>query len=367
MRSISKELAKKHEVVVYTTTALDSKHDFDPKEEEVDGYRVIYFKRAFRPLCYSGILGQLNLSFDMMKAVKQNLRKFDVVHVHSWQQFPDIMVGYYANKYKIPWVLQVHGSLSEIMPKQKLKRIFDLLWGYELLSTASKIIALNQTELQQYLRMGVFEDKIEIILNGTDLSDYDNLPSKKAFKKKLGLNEDERIVLYLGRIHKIKGIDVLVKAFANIDGKLNNVRLVIVGPDDGYLVELEALIKALGIDDNVLIPGPLYGVDKLGAYVDADVYVLPSRYETSPMTVLESVACGTPVILTDVCGIAEYFRDKTGLVVKTGSTAHLQEALVELLMNREKQKYFREECKSVIKQFSILVTVKKLEEIYKEL
>ena len=82
-------------------------------------------------------------------------------------------------------------------------------------------------------------------------------------------------MLCLGRIHRIKGIDILVKAFANIIEKLKDVRLVVVGPDDGYLGELVALIKALKMEDNVLITGPLYGRDKLEAHVDAKVYVLP--------------------------------------------------------------------------------------------
>ena len=101
--------------------------------------------------------------------------------------------------------------------------------------------------------MGVPEEKIAIIPNGIDLSEYASLPPEGSFKKKFGIKEKEKIVLYLGRIHKIKGIDILVKAFANVIKKLDSVRLVVVGPDDGYLSELQALIKALRIEDNVLI------------------------------------------------------------------------------------------------------------------
>jgi len=138
-----------------------------------------------------------------------------------------------------------------------------------------------------------------------------------------------------------------------------------VGPDDGYLGELEALTKALKIEDNVLISGPLYGKNKLEAYVDADVYVLPSRYEIWGMTVLEAIACGTPIVSTENCGIMEYFRDKVGLVVKPYSN-HLGEALLEMLTNQEKQKIFRENCKTVIEKFSVSETVSKLEEVYEK-
>jgi len=173
-------------------------------------------------------------------------------------------------------------------------------------------------------------------------------------------------VLYLGRIHRIKGIDILVRAFAEVIEKLDNVSLVVVGPDDGYLGELEALIRVLKIENNVLIIGPLYGRDNLEAYVDADVYVLPSRYEIWGITVFEAMACGTPIILTENCGIAEHFKDKAGLVVKTDSL-NLQEALLEMLMNREKQKIFRENCKTVMQKFNISETVSRLEKVYEEL
>jgi len=210
------------------------------------------------------------------------------------------------------------------------------------------------------------EKKIEIIPNGIDLSEYGNQPHKRTFKKKFGIGEDERTVLYLGRIHRIKGIDIFVKAFASVIEKLDDVKLVVVGPDDGYLGELEALTKVLKIEDKVLILGPLYGKNKLEAYVDADVYALPSRYETFPMSVLEAVACGTPVILTENCGITEYFRDKVGLVVNPDSN-HLREALLEILLDQDKQDSFRESCNTVIEEFSISKTVSKLEEVYEEI
>jgi len=227
----------------------------------------------------------------------------------------------------------------------------------------SKIVALSRMEAEQYRGMGVPEEKIAIIPNGIDLAEYADLPPKGSFKKRFDMDEDEKIVLYLGRIHRIEGIDILVKAFADVVEELDDVRLVIVGPDDGYLGELEALIKALKIEDNVLITGPLYDKDKLEAYVDADAYVLPSRYETFPMTVLEAVACGTPIILSENCGIAEYFKDKVGLVVKPDSS-HIQEALLEMLLNQKRQNIFRENYKTVIEKFNISNTVSKLEICY---
>ena len=89
------------------------------------------------------------------------------------------------------------------------------------------------------------KEKIAIIPNGIDLSEYADLPPKGSFKRKFGIEEDEKIVLYLGRIPRIKGLDILVKAFAKVIEKIEGVRLVVVGHDDGYLGKLVALIKAL--------------------------------------------------------------------------------------------------------------------------
>jgi glycosyltransferase involved in cell wall biosynthesis len=221
-------------------------------------------------------------------------------------------------------------------------------------------------EAEQYKNIGVPEEKIEIIPNGIDMSQYADQPSKGSFKKKFSIKDNGKIVLYLGRIHRIKGIDILVEAFANVLKKLENVKLVVVGPDDGFLGELKQLIKALKVEDDVIMPGPLYGREKLEAYVDADFYVLPSRYETFPMTVLEAVACGKPVILTEKCGVAEYFRNKVGLVVKPDSK-HLEEALLELLLNREKRAIFEKNSKTVIEKFTISQIASKLEKVYEEL
>lgn len=362
--SISKELVKRgHNVTVYTTDAKNPSERLKvPPVMDVDGIEVHYM----RNLSLSSIrISNIFIPPEVALVSKSELKKFDVIHLHEFTTFQNIVVAHNARKTGVPYILQTHGSIH-ISGRRRRKLLFNTLFGNEILKHASKVIALSSVEKLHYKRVGIPDHKIVIIPNGIDLSDYAHLPSKGSFKKKFGLDKNEKIVLYLGRIHEIKGIDILVRAFANILHKLGDVRLVIVGPDDGYLRKLEALIKALRIEDKVLVSGPLYGVAKLEAYVDADVYVLPSRYEIWGMTVLESVACGTPVILTENCGIAEFFRDKAGLVVKTDSL-NLQEALLEMLMNRKKQKVFRENCKTVMRKFNVSETVSKLEKVYEKM
>jgi glycosyltransferase involved in cell wall biosynthesis len=362
--SISREIVRRgHEIVVYTSDVKDDCSRVTNDVKELDEIQVHCFRSV-------GLITvrkmKLFITPDIIRTVKSDIQRFDIVHLHECRTFQNIVVHHYAKKYGVPYVLQAHGSLPRIMAKQRLKWIYDVLFGYRLLRDASKVIALSRVEAEQYKDMSVPEEKIAIIPNGIDLSEYADLPPKGCFREKFGIKEEEKIVLYLGRIHRIKGLDILVKAFAKVIEDLDDVRLVVVGPDDGYLGELKALINALRIEDNVLILGPLYGDDKLEAYIDADVYVLPSRYETFPMSLLEAVACGTPVILTENCGVAEYFRDKVGLVVDLNAD-HLREALLGMLLDQDRRNAFREKCKTVIKEFEISKSVSKLEEVYEEI
>ncbi len=169
--------------------------------------------------------------------------------------------------------------------------------------------------------------------------------------------------MYLGRIHKIKGLDLLVKTFSDLIKKLDDIRLVIVGPDDGFLSTIKKQTEDLKIDGRILFAGPLYERDKLEAYVDADVYVLPSVYETFPVTVLEACACGTPVIVTDQCGIADIV-DEVGYVVEYDKD-QLQDAIIKILSDEGLRRKFGEEGKRLVgEEFGWDEVVLDIENIY---
>jgi glycosyltransferase involved in cell wall biosynthesis len=351
---ISKQLSKKgHEVVMFT-----SDYKLDHKWiKNLSHVKILSFKTRFS-------LANFFVTPGLVKRAKKEVKNFDIIYLHNYRSFQNIIVAYYALKYNVPYVLEAHGSLPVMMGNQKFKRLFDLCFGLKILRGSSKLIAQNQFEVKQYANLGLPLEKIEVVLNGIDRTEYLRLPPHGRFRLKFGISDEHKLILYLGRIHKIKGIDSLVKAFAALVKHFSSVRLAIVGPDDGYLSELKTLIRNLGIENKVLIIGPLYDQEKLEAYVDADVYVLPSRYEIFGMTVLESVACGTAVILTENCGLAASLRDKVGLIVKSNSPLHLEEALFEMLTNQKRRGIFRENCKKVIEQFSVSEKVSKLEKVF---
>jgi len=371
VRLISKELAKRHEVTVYTTTALDSKHDSDRREERVDGYRVVYFGRTLKSLCYSGVFGQLNLSPDMMKAVKQDLKRFDIVHVHSWQQFPDILVHHYATKYAAPYVLQAHGSIPRArvhgITRKKLRWTYDVLFGCRVLRDASKVVALSQAEAEQYRRVGVPHKKIVLVPNGIDLSEYADLPSKGAFKKKFGVGENKKIMLYLGRIHKTKGIDILINAHAHLTKKANSDDLIlaIAGPDDGYLAEAMSLVESSGTFGSVLFTGSLDNKGKLEAMIDASLFVTPSFYGF-PMAFLEACAVGIPIITTTLGDTLEWINGSVGYVTSP-TYRDVAKAAQIVLSDVELAQKFTRNCREIARTvFSAEKVVGRLECLYKE-
>lgn len=303
-----------------------------------------------------------------LKSELEKNGRFDIFHSHNFRTYQNYVAYHYARRTNIPYVLQAHGSLPRIGSWKKLKQVYDVFFGYNLLRDTFKVIALNRFEAEQYKAMGVPEEKIAIIPNGIDLSEYTNLPPKGSFKSKHNIPEDKKIILYLGRIHRIKGIDFLIKAYAYLVKKKDykDAILVIAGPDDGYLNEAKALAKSLKIDDSIMFTGPLYGRNKLEAYVDAEVYVLPSRYETFPMTVLEAYACGKLVIASNVGGLRDLVvNDETGLLFEAGNSKELAKSIHYLLNDYSKAvEMGLKGRKFVEKNFTIDKVIAMLEALY---
>ncbi len=373
------EISKKflengHEVTVYTTDGFKRKIDVEKnKPVEVDGLKTYYFTNLTRYL--AGIASPIPYYLPMV--ARKEIMNFDVIHLHGLTMI-GFLVHRYAKKYDIPYLLQGHGSLFfkmrgkvsfspngiiSIKKMNLIKKARNTLFERPTLHSASKFIALTKTEAEQCKKIDIDEEKIEIIPNGINLSEYDILPEKGMFRKKYLLGENEKLILYLGRIHRIKGLDLLVKAFAGLLKEFDNARLVIVGPDDGFLSTLKNLVQDLKIGDKVLFTGLLYERDKLEAYVDADVYVLPSMYETFPSTVLEAWACGTPVITTDRCGIADIVS-KVGFVVKY-DIEQIQNAIFEILSDDKLRKKFGAKgLKLVEEEFSWNTVIRKIETLY---
>jgi glycosyltransferase involved in cell wall biosynthesis len=359
---ISKELARRgHEVEVFATNAYNQASNFKPKfkEQELAGFKVTYFNNLLRS-------GNIFVSPEMIAALRKRAKEFDVIHSHFGRQAHDIALSHYARKFAVPYVLQAHGSLPRIMTKQRSKWMYDVFFGYRLLRGASKVIALNRMEANQCKAFGVPDERIAIIPNGIDLMEYADLPPKGSFKKKFNIQDDKKVILYLGRIHKTKGIDYLINSYAHMikTMKCNNTVLVIAGPDDGYLAEAKSLVDSSGTSDSVLFTGFIDSKDKLAALVDADLFVTPSFYGF-PMTFLEACVFGIPIITTTLGDSLEWVDGNVGFATSSTPT-DVATAMYKVISDVKLHAAFSRNCRKIVRsEFSLEKTVNILEQVYK--
>ncbi|MFZ3166841.1 MAG: glycosyltransferase [Candidatus Methanoperedens sp.] len=359
---LSKRLAeKKHEIIVYTTDAMDINQRVKGEIQNFDGIKVFYFKNISNTLSWHQ---RISISIGMIPVIKKSLNSFDIIHVHGFRDFQSIVINHYANKYNIPYIIQPHGSIPH-NNKKIFKKIFDIIFGYKILRDADKIFVLNKTEGDACKGMGVNADKIESISNGIDLSEYRNLPNKGLFRQKYDIAESTKIVLYLGRIHKNKGIDLLFKAFAEVEKKTDDVKLVICGIDDGYLKALKELSKSINIKSEVLFTGFLPDKDKISAFIDANVFVTPS-FTGFPLTFLEAMVCGVPILTTDKGDFIDGIDNKVGFVVKYDQN-ELTRALRKILTDDDLSKHFRRNGQKIIKRYEWAIIINRIEEIYEKI
>ncbi len=348
---LSRALVKRgHEIDIYTSSLR-----LDSAALAAEGINI----RAFKTW---GQIASFDITPGMVKISREAIMKKDIIHLHNYRTFQNIIAHHYAKKHNIPYVLQAHGSLTTYFQKGRLKKLFDAVWGRQILKDAAKVFAVTAAEAAQYRSLGVNNGRIEIVPHGIDLAEYDNTLPKGAFKQKYNLRDDQKIILYLGRLHKMKGLDILAAAFANL-GR-SEATLVIAGPDDGYLPALKKQLAESGMAGKVVFTGPLYGREKLLAYHDCDIYVLPSSYEIFGITVLEAWGCGKPVIVTDRCGLADVVKERAGLVVSYDPAA-LANAISAMLDSPSiRQEFGAEGRKLVEEQYNWPRIASRIESIY---
>jgi len=355
--NLSKQLAMRgHEVTIAT-----SDHEFDKEYAdsiEQVGVKVIPFH------CIADICAFL-VTPSIRKWMKFNINDFDLIHMHNFRSYQNNIVHYYAMQHKVPYILQAHGSVLRIVQRQFLKTLYDAVWGYRLLKNAIKVIAVTNNEVEQYIQMGVDQKKIAVISNGIDINKLNSKKNHGAFRKKIDIN-DERLVLFLGRIHQSKGVDYLIRSFGRVLENENNAILVVVGPDDGYKRELERIIEELGIGNRVKFVDYISNVSE--AYTDADVLIYPAIYEIFGLVPFEAIICGTPVIVADDCGCGEIVKKADcGYLVRYGDVECLKNQIIYVLNNPdEAKKKVLQGQRYIYENLTWDKIVTKVEEVYED-
>jgi glycosyltransferase involved in cell wall biosynthesis len=283
-------VSRGHTVRVLTTDSAGESR-LPSGRRQVDGIDVVYYRNLSNSLAFRQ---RIFWAPALFREMKEQLKSADVLHIHELRATSTVSAYRAAKALGKPFVISTHGGLRHL-GRKGLKVIFDRLWGRRLLEDAAAVIAISPVEEGEARTMGVQASRIHELPNMIAPEEYGPLPPKGLFRSRLKLG-GKRVILFLGRLHWIKGADILLDAFRRLGD--DKAHLVIAGPDDGQESELRR-----NAGPGVTFAGYLDHKAKLEAFVDADILVVPSRSEVFAITAVEALACGCPVILSDVCGL----------------------------------------------------------------
>jgi len=347
LHAINKALILKGvKVTVYTTNIGIEKEVPENQEVEINGIKVTYFPYS-KSLEFIAATGW-QFSYSLLNSLKYQLTDFDLVYILAVWNFPVSAAAHYCRKYKIPYIISPRGTIypETIAKKAWKKMIYYYLISKRDIKHASAIHYTTNDEAEKCRTSLSLENKEIIIPNGIALSEYKDIPSKEALTKRYPHLKGKKILLFLGRINWKKGLDILIKAFGKLANERDDVHLVIAGNDENNYINL---VKNWIVQQNmnyfdfssgnmitdevaqVTFTGLLHDKEKLMAYAGSDIFVLPSYSENFGMSVVEAMAAGTPVLISNQVAIyREIEENNAGFIVKTTSE-DIYKGLLELI------------------------------------
>lgn len=310
------------------------------------------------------------------------LRRYDVIHAHYW--LSGLAAEQLAKCWNRKWAMTFH-TLAELknqiaLRPEDLESNERLQGECHLTEVADRITAATQVEWTQLVHMyGAGSSRIRIVPPGVDTAVFTHVEQGYA-KRMLGVKSDHRLIVFAGRIEPLKGIDTLLKAIAHLrnSGALacSSVCVSIIGGDPSEqgvrsnpeMARLQALRKELDIDDLITFDGA-QDQDSLHLYFSAaDCVVMPSHYESFGMVALEAMACGTPVIASDVGGLSKLVRDEeTGLLFEARDHVALAEQIERILGDDAFRRRMGHRAECYAQDYSWQRIVDKLQAVYQEL
>ena len=315
---------------------------------------------------WKGIPMKLFKPFPMLYSpkIRKDLLKEspDILHMEALWRYPQLLMTSWKKHKKAPIVCTPHGMLDPYIIKNQgvVKRLVSNLFFQKSLEAVDCYHALCQKELEDIRAYGL-KQPVAIIPNGINLPDPDLKFEKTDNKKHL---------LYLGRLHKKKGVDLLLKALAAINreekGLLDNWQIDLVGWDhEGCKAELEKIVSENRLEDKVGFHGGLFGKDKQRMYANADGYILPSHGEGLPMTVLEAWSWKLPVVMTPECHIPEGYAADAAIKIND-NVESVEEGLKKFFGMSDEERQSMGMCgyDLVRENFTWDVSAKKMIEVY---
>lgn len=320
-----------HEVTV--VTYKDGNVPYFEDDDGVQVYRVDNFMISSNNF----IDWVMQLNFNMIAKAGEIIAEkgnFDVIHAHDW------LVAYAGKTlkyaYNTPLVSTIHateaGRNSGIRDEQQ-KYINDTEW---MLTYESSEVIVNSNYMKNELQrlFGLPYEKINVVPNGVNLNLFNNIEKDYDFRRRFAM-DNEKIILFIGRLVYEKGIQTLIAAMPKILANYHDSKLIVAGKG-GMIDELKAQVNALGLGNKVYFTGYLASKDVQRMYKCADISVFPSTYEPFGIVALEAMLSGTPVVVSDVGGLNEIVEHGVnGMKSYAGNPNSLADSILTLLYDQK--------------------------------
>ena len=359
---LSKALANNAiNIKIITSDASKGKRvSFDSfDEEEISRLTIHPFKYFYNERsCFS---------FSSKRIIKDISSKSDLVHINGIYTHPVTLGARCARKLGKPHIIALHGGLEPWVMRQKRfkKMIGYLLYVKNDLKSATCIHATAKQEIDAAMAMGL-KGPFTIIPNGISLSEFKSLPPKNRAEDIWPVVKGHKVVLFMSRLDKKKGLDMLIPVWENIVKKHPDTILVIAGPDNlDYGKYVRWLVSQSACKENILFTGNVEGEYRLALYSIADVFVLPSYSENFGIVIAEALACEVPVITTKATPWHEIEENDCGRWVAVDKNS-IYDNLDDLLYktNEERKAMGKRGKKLITQKYTWDIAAKKMITVY---
>jgi glycosyltransferase involved in cell wall biosynthesis len=342
-----------NEVDVLTTDAFDNRKRYKSKNqpEKFANYNVYRFRNLSNSLAY---YNRFAIPIPIINFFLKRPKTYEIIQLNEYRSLLNVMVCLMKPFIKSKYVLYPQGTYASYNTQLGFKKIFDFLFAGIINSAIDIYIAISDAEKLSLIESGVPKDKIVTIYYGVDVLNT-------GYSKKIEFSYP--YILYLGRIDKRKGVDLLIRAYYKSGLNKKNVHLVIAGNDNNFVAGCKKLVRTYHLQNFVHFIGPV-GEERTALYKSARLVSYVTDKEAYGLVPIESALCGTESITADTAGVSEILaKYKIGYRVRYGDIAGLASLLRKL--GEKKNNVPNEKIKILLKEYSWKEIASKILEVYK--
>lgn len=299
-------------------------------------------------------------------ALEEAIATSDIVHLHLGLTLLNALARRIARAHRVPYVYAPRGALSahRLRDRRLSKAGFLRLFEHRIIRDAAGLHALTREECDDLAAQGGDRGRMHVIPNAVDMGEPADWPNVEAARGRFDVPADAVVLLFLGQLHPVKGLDLLIDAVAAQRAAHPALTLLIAGPDAGAEAAARRQVSDLGLESAVRFVGHLDARAKLGALRAADIFALPSYAEGLPNAVLEACHLGLPVLVSEGCRLPEIAEHDAGFVVPP-QRDRVSAALGELLASAPRRAEMGRNARALAEQrFAVPRVAEALETMY---